>query len=180
MKKQSLDFMADIKPVDIYETILDIENDFDERNDYNWQISFGSEKDIVSMLEDVISEMDFYNVDYITRYGSWYWCGVLCEEPWCELGYYDEEYILNLIVKYHIIVNNNHGIFITFKNNTQSPLYRFFLKYRDGYGGNIPHDINSVLYNIKKFVKAYLEKNGDRYATYEEVAPYLEEELEEV
>jgi len=176
-----LEFEKDINPINAYQIFLDIENEIAEINEYDWQFSFGDESNLVAVIQDVIKKIDFYNIDTITRFGNpvFYWCGMFTLEPFDQLEM-EEEDIANLIVKYHLKIDTSDGILIKFVNNSKSPLYRFFRKYNDGFGLNVPTSINTVLDRAEKWMKGYINDNMERFGEWEECLPVEEEQEEEV
>jgi len=167
MKSSALKFLKDIETINISQITLDIENELAEINDYNCQFSFGSDDDIFKNVTEILNDANFYDIDTITRIGNpcFYWCGVLTAEPWCDLQMEEEE-ILNLILQDFIDVMHDEkgNVIINFHNNSKSKLYRFFYKYRDGYGLNIPYSINDMLRKLEKWIIKELNDNTGEYS----------------
>jgi hypothetical protein len=167
MKNSALQFVKDIESIDISEMTLEIENEIAEINDFQYQFSFGSTEDIFRNISEILNDADFYDIETISSYGNpvFYWCGVLTAEPWCDLQMEEEE-ILNLILQdfINVMYDNEGNVIIGFHNNSKSKLYRFFLKYRDGYGLNIPYSINTMLEKLSNWIKKELSDNTGEYS----------------
>jgi hypothetical protein len=166
----ALQYLDEIEKTDLKEIFEDEESHIVEINDGECGFSFGDDDEILRISTEIFNELNFYNVQYVQEYGkpTWYWCGILCEFPWEELNM-EEETILNLIKKYHLcVIKKDDKIYIEFNNPTKSPLYKFFYKYRDGYGENIPHNINSIIHFFNKYLKAKLIKDPERYGNFYE------------
>lgn len=135
----------------------------------NEQYSMGSSSKIASTLQSIMDKIDFWDIDYIQRYGSVYWCGILTAEPFGELDD-SEENILNLIKEHHLMVKDHKktGVFIEFIPNTKSPLYRFFYRHRDGYGLNIPASVNLLIRTIVLHMKRVITDSPDAYGAWED------------
>lgn len=168
-KKSAIEFIQDIEPINFSNELLEIENKLAELNDYNFQFSFGSDEDIKRILSELLEESDFYNIDIVNDYG-FYWSGILFEYPFSELNQ-AEETVLNMIKNDFLFIDDsNEGIKLSFKNNSKSKLYKFFYKYRDGAGENIPTAINNMMRKLKKWMLEKINKNPDSYGTwYEEI-----------
>ena len=158
---------TELKRVDLYSQILDIENDLLELNNYDWSWSMGSEKDILRILNDLLDDFDFYSVDYLHDYGV-YWCGILPDWPFSELDM-SEETILNIMLHDFIVVTQDKGIYLSCKpTNSKSKLYRFFYKHREDSGGNFEYAINDILNVISKWMIKKIKDDADRYGEWEQ------------
>ena len=158
---------SELKRVDLYSEILDIENDLLELNDSNWSWSMGSEQDILRVLNDLLDDFDFYKVDYLHDY-EFMWCGILHEWPFSELDM-SEETILNTILQDFIYVEYDKGIYLSCKpTNSKSKLYKFFYKHKEDAGGNFEYAINDMLHTISKYIIKKIKDDPDRYGDWEE------------
>lgn len=172
-----LQYLDEIEKTDLIEVFSKIEEDLFESDNGEWSFSFGGVDKILRIATEIFNELDFYNVQYVQEYGKpvWYWCGILCALPWGELNM-EEETILNSIKKYHLcVIKKDDKIYVEFNNPTKSPLYKFFYKYRDGYGSNIPCNINEIIQFFNKYLKAKLIKDPERYGKFYE-NEYIESE----
>lgn len=161
----TLAFAGEIDEVDITRRLQKIEQELDNMNGGEWAFSFGDYSDIVSLVKTALERADFYIIEHISDWG-FYWCGCLTAEPWGDL-HAGEEWILNLLVKHHMVVRrDDKGVFLGFKNPTKSPLYRFFLKHRDGYGGNVAAGIGSMMYHLVEWMVKCWNSDLDRYGTW--------------
>ena len=147
------------KQDDIWERSLTIDND--------GYFNFYKANEIAKMILD---KLDFWYIDTLMINTSVYWCGMLTAEPWDELGC-SEETIANWINEYHleIVLDKTNNCIIRFKNNSKSPLYRFFRKYRDGYGENISYSLDSIFMKIKQHMEYLLDYKTQDYGTWEEL-----------
>lgn len=164
-----LDFIKDIKEYNISSMICDIEEDIRDRNNYEYDFSFGSDGDICNTIYKILEKIDFNNLDLIHDFGG-YWCTCLTEEPFneiCESKYTEEEFF-NLVKEHHLRIKSGKDLELVlyFKNNSKSPLYRFFLKHKDGYGGNIAYSITAGLNKLWKAIQKELRNNADDYGKF--------------
>jgi len=165
--KRGIEFYDEIKPINVSKMIEEIQENHAERNNYDWFWTIGDEKEVVKVVERIIEEADFYNIDYMFT-SKCYWCGILTADPWNELNMSEEE-TLNLIAHNHIkVTTDKDGISLTFYPNTKSPLYKLFRKYPDGYGENISSGINGVIRKLRDFINKRLSEHSDDYGTWTE------------
>jgi len=147
-KEPTLQFIDEIDKVNLLEEVYKIQDEISEYNNFDYELSFGGEKNIIRLLKEEMEDIDFYTFDYTNDFG-FYWCGILTDDPFSTLEM-EEEHVLNLITRHHLRINPE-GI-IEFYNPTTSPLYRFFLQNRDGSGGNISYSVNAIIRKIKKVI----------------------------
>ena len=160
------DIIDELDTFNLMDDVLAREEEMLELNNHDFMWSMGGQDEIIRVFTDLIEDdADFWNINHISDFG-FYWCGCLTLEPWCELEL-EEETILNQIVKYHVVVGDD--CVMRFANNPKSPLYRFLLKYRDGWGGNIPHSINAMLYRLHVWLLKQIE-DADRYGSWTQLA----------
>ena len=149
---------------DYSESIDSVLLDFDN---FDYDIGFDAER-FNMLLTDTsgTSLVHRYTRETAT---SWHWSGILYAEPWCDLDAdYGESEIVELIIKHHI-ANDPHTCTLSFKLNTDSPLNNFFIEYADGYGGNIPGNLKTIMrYLVKQIltdpdVFTYTEREQTEY-----------------
>ena len=159
--------LTEIKRIDLYEQILDMEENLLELNNYEYAWSMGSEQDMLKILNDLLDDFNFYKVDYTHDYGV-YWSGILPEFPFSEVDL-SEEHLLNLIPQDFIYIEYDKGIYLSCKpTNSKSSLYRFFYKHREDSGGNFEYAINDMLRTISKWMIKKIKENPDRYGEWEQ------------
>ena len=159
---QTLKFIDELITINAVDLVHKIERDVAEFNGHEWILTFGNNNDIIYKVNEIIDNIDNYDWAYIMHkhismmpYYPLY--------PWLDISD-NEDTITDILLEHHIRVNKN-GI-VEFYNHTKSPLYRFFLKYRDGYGGNISYSINTVMQTLEKLIEDvmldeyYIERNG--------------------
>jgi hypothetical protein len=164
-----ISFIGDVNSYNISDMICNIEEELREINNHDWDFSFGGDDSITETIKRILSEADFNNIDLLHDFGC-YWCTCLTSEPFEGTRWADEESFLNNVKDYHLAIRQDieKGLILYFKNNSKSPLYKFFLKHRDGYGGNIAYSINAGLNKLWKYIKKDLRKNADNYGTWYE------------
>lgn len=159
---KTLQFTDELMTINAVELVREIEREVAEQNGYQWILTFGSDNDIIYKVNEIIENIDDYGWDYI-MYNTIKLIPCYPLYPWIDISD-NEDTITDILLEHHIRVNKN-GI-VEFYNHTKSPLYRFFLKHRDGYGGNIPYSINAVMMMLEKLIEDvmldeyYIERNG--------------------
>lgn len=126
---------------------------------YDGYVDFNREK-IYRELE----EMGVYDIE-VVKGGPVYWSGILYDEPWNEVVEeygWEEEEIIDEIMACHIVVDReNHEL--VFVNNEKSKLQFLFDKYTDGYGGNIPANIETIMDRMLDEMEKRIEMNVEKY-----------------
>lgn len=160
--------LSEINKVDLYDQVLEIENEILDYNNYEWSWSMGSEKDILRILNELLDDFDFRSVDYIHDYG-FMWCGILPDFPFSELDL-NEETILNIILQDFLYIEQDKDkIYLACKpTNSKSSLYKFFYKNRDEAGGNFEYAINDMIRTISKWMIKKVKENPDHYGEWEQ------------
>jgi hypothetical protein len=117
----------------------------------------------------LINEIKADELEIVKDYGS-YWSGILFSEPWCDLEEdknLSEEDIIDYILKTNIVIKNYE---LVFDNVSTGSFYNFFTTHSDGYGGNLPHNIETIMVRLldaaKKIILVDLEYDRDRYGHY--------------
>lgn len=156
-----LEFTKELYRLDAVELVNETINEINEYNHNGYSFTLGSKDKIVELVRELVDATQWVEVVEADIY-----MGILSLYtyfPWREIGS-NEDYITKLIVDNHIRVDRDG--WVEFYNPTKSPLYRFFLKHREGYGGNISSSINSILLAIKRVIERdirsewFLDKNG--------------------
>lgn len=160
--------LSEINKVDLYDQVLELEQELLDYNDWNWSWSMGGDTDILRILNELLDDFDFRSVNYEHDYG-FYWCGILPEWPFSELDL-DEETILNIILQDFLYIEQDKDkIYIACKpTNSKSSLYKFFYKYRDEAGGNFEYAISDMIRTISKWMIKKIKDDPDRYGEWEQ------------
>lgn len=162
VKMKTLQFTDELMTINAVELVREIEREVAEQNGYKWILTFGSDNDIIYKVNEIIENIDDYGWDYI-MYNTIKLIPYYPLYPWLDISD-NEDTITDILLEHHIRATKD-GI-VEFYNPTKSPLYRFFLKYRDGCGWNISYAINTVIRVLEELIKdvmfeeGYIEKNG--------------------
>lgn len=120
-------------------------------------------EEILKLLEKIKND----GIEIVTGNGT-YWSGILYSEPWCDLEEeldLSEDDIIEYIITNHFIVENGYLKFI---NQKDSNFYHFFKKYEDGYGGNIPCNLNTIIDRIFSGIEKLISDDPESYGNFEE------------
>ena len=141
-----------------------IEQEILKANNFDWMFQFDVPYTLTK-VQEILDKVNFWYEGCLYFVSDVYWCGCLTLEPWCDLELPEED-ILNKLLKYHTqIAEVNDEHVIRFMMNPKSPLHEFFLKYQDGYGGNIPYSSGAMRWKVEEVIDRYLEKELENQGT---------------
>lgn len=173
-------FLKELEDINLSDMLHGHVDELAEYNNYEWEFVLDKPEDVAKVFNEIIEEcIDFWNTDYVTRYGSVYWSGCLTAEPWCDLDEC-EEVLLNILLKKHTtIVVENEQILMRFVMNEESEINKFLIKHGDGYGGNIAYSVNGMRRIVVKTLFTMIkERNNvlERIGSWHEAVHETEED----